>query len=297
MLECSLCNKQVKNTKGLSEHLKYHNLTLFDYLNMSREIPKCPICNNNCKRYQSNFRSTCGSNVCVTELSKSRIHTSETKEHLRQKRIDYLKKKTGKTAWERRSRKEMSYLENWFQEEVILKHSLQTKHQIITEHFVGGYFIDFAFLDKMLAVEIDGRCHFDKEMIRRDNDFRKDAQLQDLGWQVIRMNFYDIRHKPDELIARFLNVLNHGDSESLEWIGQMRYTEFKKTKVSQSCDKLERNVKIEDKINNVLKENIDFSRHGWVQKVSNIIGITPQKTRSWLEKHAPNLIEHSFKRK
>ena len=271
---------------------------------MSREIPKCLYCNKNCKRRKNGFTVTCSTKECLSKHSKNRSHTSETIEVLRQKRIDYLKKKTGKTAWERRSRKEMSYLENWFQEEVILKHSLQTKHQIITEHFVGGYFIDFAFLDKMLAVEIDGRCHFDKEMIRRDNDFRKDAQLQDMGWQVIRMNFYDIRNKPDELIARFLNVLNHGDSESLEWIGQMRYTEFKKKSLDSKNIKdqttkfyQEKLIKNQIKIDAIKSANIDFSRIGWVQKASEILGITPQKTRHWFRNNMPNILEHAFTRK
>lgn len=74
-MECELCNKICKNTKGLSEHLKIHGISLHDYLNRSRVIPKCPICNNNCKKYQNNFRLTCGNKDCLAILSKNRKHS------------------------------------------------------------------------------------------------------------------------------------------------------------------------------------------------------------------------------
>jgi very-short-patch-repair endonuclease len=50
---------------------------------------------------------------------------------------------------------------------------------------VGRWFIDFAFEDKKLAVEIDGRQHQDGE--RKQSDKIKDAYLQNKGWQVIRI--------------------------------------------------------------------------------------------------------------
>jgi len=297
-MECELCNKICKNTKGLSEHLKIHDITLFDYLNRSRVIPKCPVCNNNCKKYQNNFRLTCGNKDCLTSLSKRRKHTDLVKDKLRQKRIEYLQKKTGKSAWERRSRKEMSYLENWFQEEVILKNSLHEKHQIITENHAGGYFIDFAFLDKMVAVEIDGRCHFDKNMKRHERDYKKDDVLKSLGWNVVRMNFYDIRHNHAELVENFLNLLDTNDDRSCEWFGQVRYNTFKSQKLSMLKDeKLEEKRKfISQKKEEIVRSQIDFTKHGWVQKASKVIGITPQKTRAWLEKNMPEIIEQSFRR-
>lgn len=297
-MECELCNKICKNTKGLSEHLKIHGISLHDYLNRSREIPKCPICDKDCKKYQNNFRLTCGSNECLSALGKTRKHTENVKERLRQKRVEYLQKKTGKTAWERRARREMSYLEAWFQEEVILKHNLNEKHQIITEYHVGGYFIDFAFLDKMIAVEIDGRCHFDKNMKRHDRDFKKDEVLKSEGWSVIRMNFHDIRHNNAELVENFLNLLVTNDKNSCDWFGQIRYSNFKEQKESTSkAVKAEKKYQIIlDKKEKIIQARINFTKYGWIQQVSKLIGITPQKTRVWLEKNMPEIVEQSFKR-
>ena len=297
-MECELCNKICKNTKGLSEHLKMHGISLHDYLNRNRAIPKCPICDKDCKKYKNNFRLTCGSKECLSALGKTRKHTEKVKERLRQKRVEYLQKKTGKTAWERRARREMSYLEAWFQEEVILKHNLNEKHQIITEYHVGGYFIDFAFLDKMIAVEIDGRCHFDKNMHRHDRDFKKDEVLKAEGWNVIRMNFHDIRHNNAELVENFLNLLVTNDKNSCDWFGQIRYSNFKEQKESASkALKAEKKYQIIlDKKEKIIQARINFTKHGWIQQVSKLIGITPQKTRAWLEKNMPEIVEQSFKR-
>ena len=301
-MECELCKKVFKNTKGLSQHLKCHSMTLNDYLNKNREIPKCQFCENSCKPRKGSFTKTCTGKACVNLGREKRVHSLETISKIRQKRVEYLKQKTGKTAWERRSRKEMSYLENWFQEEVVIKHSLQLHHQIITEHCVQGYFIDFAFLDKMIAVEIDGRCHFDKNMNRQKRDYKKDECLIAEGWNVIRMNFFDIKKIPNDLIENFLKVIEDGNKESLDWIGQIRYREFKKQKIHKlktidTIKKLEKKQRMNQaKADGLLSANIDFRSYGWVQIASKIIGISPQKTRAWLRKNLPNILENSFAR-
>ena len=50
---------------------------------------------------------------------------------------------------------------------------------------VGKWFIDFAFKNKMLAIEIDGRQHLDKERLASDKI--KDKFLKLKGWKVIRI--------------------------------------------------------------------------------------------------------------
>jgi very-short-patch-repair endonuclease len=236
-------------------------------------------------------------------MARERRHSSKTIEIIREKRVDYIKKKTGKTAWERRARGEMSYLENWFQEEVIIKHDLHRHHQIITEHCVKGYFIDFAFLDKMIAVEIDGRCHFDKNMNRREGDNKKDNCLTEAGWKVIRMNFFDISDNSNKLIESFLSILKDGNETSLEWIGQIRYRDYKINKsirsnrIITSVFQEERQKRNQEKIKKLMSSDIDFKKFGWIQQASEVIEISPQKTRAWIKKNLPSVLENSFKRK
>lgn len=46
----------------------------------------------------------------------------------------------------------------------------------------------------------------------------------------------------------------------------------------------------------MIDSDIDFNSYGWVGKASKIIGITPQKTRKWIERNYPKLLEEAFSR-
>ena len=47
--------------------------------------------------------------------------------------------------------------------------------------------------------------------------------------------------------------------------------------------------KIQDKKQELLSSNIDFSKFGWVVKAATVIGITPQKVSRWVSKNVPEL--------
>lgn len=47
----------------------------------------------------------------------------------------------------------------------------------------------------------------------------------------------------------------------------------------------------------ILNSNIDFSRFGWVTKVSSIIGVSTQKTGQWMFRNMPEFYETCYKRK
>lgn len=61
----------------------------------------------------------------------------------------------------------------------------------VREKKVGRWFIDFAFEDQKLAVEVDGRQHQDPE--RKESDERKDTFLTSQGWTVIRVQWSNPR--------------------------------------------------------------------------------------------------------
>lgn len=56
---------------------------------------------------------------------------------------------------------------------------------------VGRYFIDFAFIDKMIGLEIDGKQHSREENIK--HDYKRDAWLADLGWQMHRIKWRSLK--------------------------------------------------------------------------------------------------------
>ena len=85
-------------------------------------------------------------------------------------------------GWHNR-RGESSYPEKYF-ETLFEKESI---HGWSREHKVGRWFIDFAFLEKKIALEIDGRQHDD----RVELDKLKDNHLIMNGWDVIRIRWYN----------------------------------------------------------------------------------------------------------
>lgn len=65
---------------------------------------------------------------------------------------------------------------------------------------IGGYKVDVAFLERMVAIEVDGWAfHSDHD------DFEKDRKRQNtislLGWQVLRFTWLDLTEYPDRVIA------------------------------------------------------------------------------------------------
>lgn len=55
------------------------------------------------------------------------------------------------------------------------------------DYKVGRWFIDFAFINKKIAIEIDGKQHEE----RKDKDKIKDDYLSKTGWRVLRIKWYN----------------------------------------------------------------------------------------------------------
>ena len=76
-------------------------------------------------------------------------------------------------------------------------------------------------------------------------------------------------------------------------------SEDHKQKISQSlCKRYNRDyVQPEVLIEQILKSNIDFSKLGWVEKVSKILNIAPQKVTKWMKRNMNQFYNEScFKR-
>lgn len=80
---------------------------------------------------------------------------------------------------------ESSYPEKYF-EELFRKENISGW---VREKKVGRWFIDFAFEEKKIAVEIDGRQHDD--LNRSNSDQLKDKYLTGNGWTVKRIKWFN----------------------------------------------------------------------------------------------------------
>lgn len=110
-------------------------------------------------------------------------HSEETKQKIRENRLRYMKEHPEDTAW--RKRNKPSYPEECFIK-FLQEKGYDKAFLIEREKSVFPYFIDFAFTDIKLAIEIDGSQHLEIE--RQKKDVEKDKLLNKLGWKVLRIS-------------------------------------------------------------------------------------------------------------
>ena len=65
-------------------------------------------------------------------------------------------------------------------------------HRIARQYIIGNYIVDFYCASAHLAIEIDGRQHYDEE--ERDYDERRTKYLETFGIKVVRITNDEI-HK------------------------------------------------------------------------------------------------------
>jgi very-short-patch-repair endonuclease len=71
------------------------------------------------------------------------------------------------------------------------------------QHPIGPYIADFACLDKLLVIELDGGQHQDRVAY----DEQRTAFLQAHGWIVLRFWNNDVMNNLDGVLARVVEVL------------------------------------------------------------------------------------------
>lgn len=302
MTQCKICNKNFKNPLALSIHFKTHKITSEEYWRrfLDKAETTCKICGKDRKWRKANKFNQCSDEKCRKKLIKFK-HTDESKEKIRESRLRYLEKNSGKTAWERRADGKMSYLEKWFYNDVICKFSLDGRHKIYAEKRVASFLIDYAFVDEMIAVEIDGKCHFTNGNERVEKDKRKSDFLQEKGWYVYRIAYDEIKDRPAETTQRFLEFLERKSESSGTNVDEGYFLSRQETaalrrkqqeqKQQEKKDKKEK--QIQERRDQILESGIDFSKYGWVNEVSKILGITGQATGRWIRRYMPDFYKQN----
>jgi very-short-patch-repair endonuclease len=75
----------------------------------------------------------------------------------------------------------------------------------IQEYPFKRYSLDFAFVDKMLDVEIDGETHLSEGVKKKDKE--RDLILENNGWTVMRITSLNIKKDADSFIDKILEFL------------------------------------------------------------------------------------------
>lgn len=134
-------------------------------------------------------------------------HTDETKRKMREKRLEWMKNNPEKTAWRL---KNMSYPEKCFQK-ILEDNGLDKKYLIYREYSVFPYFIDFAFVNEKIAIEIDGSQHLEEERKKRDEE--KDCLLRSNGWRILRIAALEVVRDGTKVLEAMLEMLGNEATE------------------------------------------------------------------------------------
>ena len=175
----------------------------------------------------------------------------------------------------------------------------------ITEKPFYKYFLDFAWPEKRLCIEIDGAQHqrFDKLIL---NDTEKDRLLKEDGWKELRLKWgYIVKYTQDaiKLITDFLN--EQGDitvplykSNSEIWEEKRKENELNgvlKDKQGKYCPrKLSEDQWLKRK-EIILNSGIDLTKLGWKSEVERKTELTRREIINTVN-HFADLQELCYKR-
>lgn len=158
-------------------------------------------------------------------------HTDESKEKIRKAHLKWMKEHPEQTAWRLRN---MSYPEKCFKK-MLEDNGLDKKYLIYREYSIFPYFIDFAFINEKLAVEIDGSQHLEEDRKRKDEE--KDKLLAFKGWRILRIAATEVTHNSSKVLNVVAGML--GDSEiRYEKVGILKAPRKKYIKVTRGEDGL-----------------------------------------------------------
>lgn len=319
---CPECNKEFKGIVGLSTHLsvihKWNKNDTYLYTHFTGnglKIPKCKMCDKNVIYRSHRLLNTCGCSDCISKYNslqqkKGYENHPERRDVARKNRLNYLLNNQNfvNTAWGKRANRELSYLENWFIDNVIKKYELQNKYDIVNDYSVSPYFLDFAFINIKLDVELDGRCHFINGEKRIQHDIERDKFLLENGWKIFRISYLD---NNENTIKQFLEYLNNEEFEYNEKYYNniiLKGTDIYKEKLNKK--KNQRQQKKKEKINefrkilsNLKNLDIDYSKFGWVELVNVYLNNNDihlkGNIRRFIKKYYPEFFDeiHPFTRK
>lgn len=234
-MKCEYCSKELKNKGGYVRHIKtckkvqkikseVIKLYTEDSLNIGKLSKRYNIGKNAIIKILGDEKRTSSESAKIAHklYPEKYKHSEESKQKMRIKRLEYMRKNPEKTAWRKSN---ISYPEKIFLKEII-KLGWNKNHLIVREYSFFPYFIDFAFINEKVAVEIDGSQHLLNE--RKDSDKRKDDLLIEKGWRIIRIKAKDINLNLDESISKIKEFIS--SDVKYKNVGIIEYKNYKEKK-------------------------------------------------------------------
>jgi very-short-patch-repair endonuclease len=294
-MNCNKCGRSFKNIGSYSLHISRCNLTKQDLQEIDRRYCSGSSLTDLCKDYPHHIvlfvtknkrRSKSESIKLVHKLKPDSFKLSDkTKDKIRKKRLEFFKNNPeAVTSWRQ---KEISYPEKLFQQ-LVEKNELAKKYDIIREYSFFPYFIDFAFTNIKLAVEIDGSQHWLKESkIKRDKE--KDQALINSGWKVYRIPAFKIQKEFEDLEKQFLEYLSTIEQQPKQFIFENDIIEYEKIKQQKKQQKRIKTQQYFSKLDDEFKKrkqdfDLDDKSSGITSRLSKLWNVSHTQVRRYLQK-------------
>jgi very-short-patch-repair endonuclease len=228
----------------------------------------------------------------IKKIKHIKKHTDKCKQNLSIKMSEYLKKNPDKCVWKRSDKLKSVPCEN-------LKKKLKDNNINFVEEFkpINNRFfsIDIAFPDKKIGIEVNGTQHYDKNGGLKEYYQKRKEEIEKLGWKLFDIHYSKVYKEcfVKDLIYRLKEEYDLKDIDYSFYIKEPK----KKIKIKSRKEYLENlsNINFKNihskRIKLIKSSNIIFNKMGWVNKVSKLIGITPQNINRWMKKYMYDFYE------
>lgn len=216
-------------------------------------------------------------------------HTESYKEKMREYRLNYMKEHPDKTAW--RKRNEPSYPEKCFIN-FLKENGYDKKYHIEREYPVFPYYIDFAFVDEKVAIEIDRSQHM-KDEYRKVKDEEKDKILINYGWKILRITENTVKTDWDIIKKKIDDVISDS-SIAVERVGIFSAKKTRE-KVVRGKDGLsnkmrDANIRQRKVVDRPSLEELEKLRETLpYTKIGKMYGVSDNTVRKWIKSYKKNI--------
>lgn len=207
-------------------------------------------------------------------------------------------------TFQNRSKAKHSYPEEWFIGFLKNEFGYTENKEYKTEFPFYRFFLDFAWPEKRLCIEIDGNLH--RLEAQKSRDREKDKLLYDDGWQLLRLKWSYILKNKDlikSIVEKFLNM--NGDISIPIWKSKIEVLEekhkiwdengIKRDSIGRYNTRIIREDEFIKRKNLILASNVNLSKFGWVSKVTERTGLSRRVINEVIN-HFPDLKEKVFYR-
>ena len=198
-----------------------------------------------------------------------------------------MKENPEQTAWRT---KNLSYPEKLFLEKVY-DLCLDKKYSIVREYSVFPFFIDFAFVNEKVAVEIDGSQHLLPE--RKERDDKKDELLKEDGWFILRVSENEVKTNINSVFNTIISIINDRPKIQSMKLGVVKFPKKRQMKERESCGltkgEIERSIKQRRVTRPPYQELIDLVKTNGYSKTGRMFGVSDNSIRKWIKSYEKDL--------